>query len=216
MQLLESQIILPRTTWGVSASEFWRAGISRNVSMVRKTKIAEKKIEDAQKALMKAMDHKDLQVRRAAALALGSFPDSSVVKLLSGKDGIKNNADPLMAGFAAVSLGSVLLIAGGMAALRREGRPWPGLAVGLGLGVAAFFYTWAGALLLIGLLHLMLPVIASRMPGLETVPADWRSSIMGAATYLLLGLAFVWVGAGSMRKRRWARPRQPSSAGPGR
>jgi dolichyl-diphosphooligosaccharide--protein glycosyltransferase len=54
---------------------------------------------------------------------------------------------------AAVSLGSVLLILGCVAAVRRAGRPWPGLAVALGLGVAAFLYTWAGGLLLIGLLQ---------------------------------------------------------------
>jgi HEAT repeat protein len=64
--------------------------------------------EDAQKGLVKALGGKDLQVRRAAALALGDFPDASVLKLLSGKDGMKNNADPLMAGFAAISAGSIL------------------------------------------------------------------------------------------------------------
>ena len=62
----------------------------------------------AQKALLKAMAGKDLEVRRAAALALGNFPDASVLKTLSGKDGIKGNSDPLLAGFSAIAAGSIL------------------------------------------------------------------------------------------------------------
>ncbi len=64
--------------------------------------------DDAQKALIKALDGKDQQVRRASALALGEFIDSDVLKVLADKRGLKNNADPLMAGFAAVSMGSIL------------------------------------------------------------------------------------------------------------
>jgi len=58
----------------------------------------------------------------------------------------------------------------------------------------------------LGLLHVALLIGAQRIPGLETMPVDTRSSVMGGALYVLLGAAFVWVGAGSVRKRRWARP----------
>ncbi len=64
--------------------------------------------ESAQKALLKALDSKHLQVRRAAAVALGNFPNASVLKVLMGKDGIKNNADTLMAGLAAIGAARIL------------------------------------------------------------------------------------------------------------
>jgi hypothetical protein len=63
----------------------------------------------------------------------------------------------------------------------------------------------AGGIVL-GLLHLVLLLGARHVPGLETMPVDARSYVMGAALYVLLGAAFVWVGAGSVKKRRWARP----------
>ena len=58
----------------------------------------------------------------------------------------------------------------------------------------------------LGLLHVMLLVGVQRIPGLETMPVDTRSYVMGGTLYVLLGTAFVWVGAGSVRKRRWVRP----------
>jgi len=58
---------------------------------------------------------------------------------------------------------------------------------------------------LLGLLHLLL-LAAGGVPGAESIPVDARTSAMGAVLYGLLGGAFIWVGAGSMRKRRWARP----------
>jgi len=59
--------------------------------------------------------------------------------------------------------------------------------------------------LLFALLHILL-LLGPRLPGMENVPVDARAYVMGALLYLALGIAFVWVGAGSMRKRRWARP----------
>jgi len=58
---------------------------------------------------------------------------------------------------------------------------------------------------LLGLLHLLL-LAAGGIPGAESIPLDARASAMGVVLYGLLGGAFIWVGAGSMRKRRWARP----------
>jgi hypothetical protein len=60
--------------------------------------------------------------------------------------------------------------------------------------------------LVLGLAHILLLFWHDLLPGLDTMPVDLRSSVMGALIYALLGLAFVWVGSGSIRKRRWARP----------
>jgi hypothetical protein len=58
---------------------------------------------------------------------------------------------------------------------------------------------------LLGLLHLLL-LAAGGVPGAESIALDARTSAMGVVLYGLLGGAFIWVGAGSIRKRRWARP----------
>jgi hypothetical protein len=60
--------------------------------------------------------------------------------------------------------------------------------------------------LLLGLLHVLLLIGARHVPGLETMPVDARATVMGALLYALLGGSLVWVGLGSLRKRRWARP----------
>jgi hypothetical protein len=62
------------------------------------------------------------------------------------------------------------------------------------------------ALVLLGLLHLLPLLGAGGMPAAETGLADGRTYAMGALLYALLGGAFVWIGAGSVRMRRWARP----------
>jgi len=59
---------------------------------------------------------------------------------------------------------------------------------------------------LFGLLYVVLALTSGRLLGAETLPVDARSYVMGAMIYFLLGGAFVWVGIGSMRKRRWVRP----------
>lgn len=69
-----------------------------------------------------------------------------------------------------------------------------------------------GACVLFGLLHLLLLFGAGRLSGMETMPVDWRSYVMGALLYGLLGAAFIRVGIGSVRKRRWARPMMLSLA----
>jgi len=58
----------------------------------------------------------------------------------------------------------------------------------------------------LGLLHALLPIVASSLPGAGSLPADASTYVMGAALYVLLGAAFICVGVGSIRKRRWARP----------
>lgn len=62
------------------------------------------------------------------------------------------------------------------------------------------------ACVVFGLLHLLFLLGAGRLPGTESMPADWRSYVMGTLLYGLLGAAFILVGSGSVRKRRWARP----------
>ena len=59
---------------------------------------------------------------------------------------------------------------------------------------------------LFGLLYFFLALTSGRLLGAQTLPVDARSYVMGAMIYFLLGGAFVWVGIGSIRKRRWVRP----------
>lgn len=59
---------------------------------------------------------------------------------------------------------------------------------------------------LLALLHLVALPFAQRLPGAEGLATDTRAFVMGALVYLLLGAAFVLIGRGSMRKRRWVRP----------
>ncbi len=65
--------------------------------------------EAAQKALVEILSNNSVEqeVARAAAVALGEFPDAGVARVLNSKEGILR-ADPLTGGFAAVSLGRVL------------------------------------------------------------------------------------------------------------
>lgn len=56
--------------------------------------------------------------------------------------------------------------------------------------------------ILLGLLQLALAFF----PGAETLPVDRLSSLMGFVAYGLLGVAFIWIGGGSVLKRRWAPP----------
>ena len=63
-----------------------------------------------------------------------------------------------------------------------------------------------GICVLFGLLHLVLALTSGRLLGAETPPVEARSYVMGAMLYFLLGGAFVWVGIGSIRRRRWVRP----------
>jgi hypothetical protein len=57
--------------------------------------------------------------------------------------------------------------------------------------------------LLLGMLQLVVPLATRRTGGAFGV--DPRSQLMGAILYALLGAAFIAVGAGSIRKRRWVR-----------
>jgi hypothetical protein len=59
--------------------------------------------------------------------------------------------------------------------------------------------------ILLGLLHLLL-LASGGLPGVESIPVDRRTSAMGVVLYALVGGAFICVGVGSVRKRRWARP----------
>lgn len=68
------------------------------------------------------------------------------------------------------------------------------MAVAIGAG-------WA----LLGLASLLLP-LAARALGAASVGTDLGSALAGLVTHLLVGAAFVWVGVGSLRRRRWARP----------
>lgn len=61
----------------------------------------------ARKAIEGYLDG-SLEVSRAAVLALGNFPDASVAKTLSGKEGVGRASDQLAAGFACMSLAQVL------------------------------------------------------------------------------------------------------------
>lgn len=63
-------------------------------------------VHAAQKALESAMTKSTQEVERAAAAALGSFPDVKVARILAS-EGL-DKSDPLGAGLAAVSLGRVL------------------------------------------------------------------------------------------------------------
>ncbi len=63
-----------------------------------------------------------------------------------------------------------------------------------------------GICVLFGLLYIILALTSGRLLGAETPPMDARSYVMGAMLYFLLGGAFVWVGIGSMRRKRWVRP----------
>jgi hypothetical protein len=60
-----------------------------------------------------------------------------------------------------------------------------------------------GGCLLLGLLHVALLLGAGRHLGVQV---DARAHLSGALLYALLGGAFIWIGGGSVRKRRWARP----------
>jgi len=62
-----------------------------------------------------------------------------------------------------------------------------------------------GACLLLSLMHLLLPLATGRLSGAGSFSVDPRSQIMGVILYFMLGAAFVAVGAGSIRKRRWVR-----------
>jgi hypothetical protein len=62
-----------------------------------------------------------------------------------------------------------------------------------------------GACLLLSLVHVVLPLATRRMAGTGSFTVDPRSQLMGVIMYFLLGAAFVFVGAGSIRKRRWVR-----------
>ena len=62
-----------------------------------------------------------------------------------------------------------------------------------------------GICFLFGLLYVVLALTSGRLLGAETAPVDPRAYVMGAMLYFLLGGAFVWLGIGSMRRRRWVR-----------
>jgi len=64
--------------------------------------------DDSKKALMGAADGKGVNTRRAAVLALGGIPQSDVLKFLTGKNGMKSNADALKAGFATISAATIM------------------------------------------------------------------------------------------------------------
>ena len=63
--------------------------------------------EVAKKALEEALGKGGLEVERAAAIALGSFPDKKVVEVLLGKEGL-GKPDPLASGFSALSVSRIL------------------------------------------------------------------------------------------------------------
>jgi hypothetical protein len=75
------------------------------------------------------------------------------------------------------------------------------------LALCGFLVILAGSgAVLLGGLHALLLLGGPRVPGLESVPVDVRSSLTGLLLYLLLGAALIAVGVGSVRKRRWSRP----------
>ena len=102
---------------------------------------------------------------------------------------------------AAVSLLSVLLVMGCVAAVRRGRRPWPGLAAGLGLGLAVFLYTWAGGLLLIALLQGLAAVWMFQAPDAGSARSRaWHLTLVQLLAALLLapyGLGRTWEQYGS-------------------
>ncbi len=59
-------------------------------------------------------------------------------------------------------------------------------------------------LVLFGLAHLALPFLTSLIP--DDQPTDYGSIAMGLLLYVMLGVALIWAGVGSMAKRRWVRP----------
>ncbi len=63
-----------------------------------------------------------------------------------------------------------------------------------------------GGWLLLGLLHLALLLGIPGWPGGVEFPDDARVHTMGATLYVLLGAAFIVIGTGSVRRRRWAKP----------
>ena len=63
-----------------------------------------------------------------------------------------------------------------------------------------------GICVLFGLLYLVLALTSGRLLGEQAPPMEPRSFVMGAMLYFLIGGAFVWVGTGSVRRRRWVRP----------
>ena len=62
-----------------------------------------------------------------------------------------------------------------------------------------------GICVLFGLLHLVLALSSGSFPGAQGLPLEPRAYVMGALLYFMLGGAFVWVGIGSVRRRRWVR-----------
>ena len=62
-----------------------------------------------------------------------------------------------------------------------------------------------GICVLFGLLYVGLALTSGRLLGAETPPVEPRAYVMGATIYFLLGGAFVWLGIGSMRRKRWVR-----------
>jgi hypothetical protein len=74
-------------------------------------------------------------------------------------------------------------------------------------GRLAFFGAVAillgGCAILLGLASLALPLASAALPG-SGPPADLPGALMGLLTYALIGAAFVWAGAGALRRRRWA------------
>jgi dolichyl-diphosphooligosaccharide--protein glycosyltransferase len=97
---------------------------------------------------------------------------------------------------AAVSLLSVLLVMGCAAVTRRYREPWPGLAVGLGLGLAILLYTWPGGLLLIAMLQALAALWMFQAPDAEAARSRaWHLALVQALAALLLapyGLGRSW------------------------
>jgi len=58
----------------------------------------------------------------------------------------------------------------------------------------------------LGLLQVAMVLFGALMPGESGLPTTDPSLLMGSTIYGLLGAAFVWLGVGSVRKRRWVRP----------
>lgn len=58
----------------------------------------------------------------------------------------------------------------------------------------------------LGVLQSALIFAGRLLPGSEALPTDAASYLSGTLVYFLVGLAFVSVGIGSIRKRRWVRP----------
>jgi hypothetical protein len=69
------------------------------------------------------------------------------------------------------------------------------LSVGVGLICCA-----------LALLQVAVVFLGALPRGAETLPGDLPSMLSGAALYLLLGAAFLGLGVGSVRRRRWVQP----------